>query len=295
MYNDQLRILVCVADCGSFSKASEKLFISPTAVMKQINALEEHLELKLLERTPRGVSLTEAGQSIYKDTQYLFQFSQESVARAHKIAEMTKTTFRVGTSMLNPCKAFMELWQEMGDEFPRYALQIVPFEDNRAGILTEIKLLGKKFDFLIGACDSKSWRKHCNFYKMGEYRMCCAVPKKHRLAKQKLITVEQLYGECIMLGAKGDSPAVDAVRNELEKHPQILIADVSCFYDIEVFNECEQKNTILLTLECWKDIHPSFVTIPVNWQFSVPYGIMYPLNANSAIENFIQKLTKKLH
>lgn len=295
MYNEQLRILVCAADCGSFAKASEKLFISPTAVMKQINALEEHLDLKLLERTPRGVSLTEAGQSVYTDALHIFEFSKEAIARAHKIAETAKTTFRVGTSMLNPCKAFMELWQKMGDEFPCYALQIVPFEDNRAGILAEIKLLGKKFDFLIGACDSKTWRKHCNFYKMGEYRMCCAVPKKHRLAKQKLIQIEQLYGECIMLGAKGDSPAVDAVRKELEKHPQIQIADVSCFYDIEVFNECEQKNTLLLTLECWKDIHPSFATIPVNWQFAVPYGIMYPLNASSAIENFIQKLTKKLH
>lgn len=55
MYNNQLRILVCVADCGSFAKAAEKLFLSPTEIMKQINALEEHLELKLLKRTPRGV------------------------------------------------------------------------------------------------------------------------------------------------------------------------------------------------------------------------------------------------
>lgn len=125
--------------------------------------------------------------------------------------------------------------------------------------------------------------------------MCCAVPKKHTLAKQKVLEIEQLYGEYIMLGAKGDSPAVDAVRKELEKHPQIHIQDISCFYDIEVFNACEQKNAILLTLECWKDIHPSFVTIPVNWQFTVPYGIMYPLNPNQAIENFIKKLAKKLH
>ena len=61
MYNSQLQALVCVADCGSFSKAAEKLFISPTAIMKQINALEEHLALKLLERTPRGVFMKTAG------------------------------------------------------------------------------------------------------------------------------------------------------------------------------------------------------------------------------------------
>ena len=54
MYNPQLKIFVAVADCGSFTKAAESLFITPPAVMKQINALEKHLDLKLLERTPQA-------------------------------------------------------------------------------------------------------------------------------------------------------------------------------------------------------------------------------------------------
>lgn len=40
MYNPQLDTFVAVAEQGSFSKAAEKLYITPTAVMKQINALE---------------------------------------------------------------------------------------------------------------------------------------------------------------------------------------------------------------------------------------------------------------
>lgn len=58
MYNSQLTAFVCTADSGSFNKAAEKLYISSTAVMKQIDALEKHLNLKLLERTRRGVTLT---------------------------------------------------------------------------------------------------------------------------------------------------------------------------------------------------------------------------------------------
>lgn len=34
---------VCVADCGSFNRAAEKLYISPPSVMKQINTLERRL------------------------------------------------------------------------------------------------------------------------------------------------------------------------------------------------------------------------------------------------------------
>ena len=67
MYNRLLTTLIAVADCGSFTKAAERLYISPTAVMKQINALEKHLDLKLVDRSAGGVRLTSAGAVIYQD------------------------------------------------------------------------------------------------------------------------------------------------------------------------------------------------------------------------------------
>ena len=65
MYNHILDTFIAVADCGSFTKAARRLYISPTAVMKQINTLEEHLDMKLVERTPSGIRLTAAGSVIY--------------------------------------------------------------------------------------------------------------------------------------------------------------------------------------------------------------------------------------
>lgn len=64
MYNKHLETFICVADFGSFSKAADKLYISSTAVIKQINLLEQELGLQLFERTHRGISLTKAGRSI---------------------------------------------------------------------------------------------------------------------------------------------------------------------------------------------------------------------------------------
>ena len=40
MYNPQLETFLCVADAGSFNKAAEESYITPTAVIKQINLLE---------------------------------------------------------------------------------------------------------------------------------------------------------------------------------------------------------------------------------------------------------------
>lgn len=51
MYNPQLDTSLRVADAGSFNQAAEVLYITPTAVIKQINLLEAKLDVKLVERT----------------------------------------------------------------------------------------------------------------------------------------------------------------------------------------------------------------------------------------------------
>ena len=66
MYNPQIETFIKVADAGSFNKAAEELYITPTAVIKQINLLESSLDLVLFERTHRGLILTNAGKSLYR-------------------------------------------------------------------------------------------------------------------------------------------------------------------------------------------------------------------------------------
>ena len=58
MYNPLLKTFVYVVELGSFSKAAQKMYITTASVMKQINALEEHLHVKLVNRAHRGIKLT---------------------------------------------------------------------------------------------------------------------------------------------------------------------------------------------------------------------------------------------
>ena len=149
MFNPQLATFVCVADCGSFSQAAEKLYLSSTAVMKQLNALERHLELKLLERTRRGTVLTPAGEVIYRYARQMFADSDRALREARAAAQAARSAFCVGTSILNPCRPFMDLWYRFCGHFPGYQLHLVPYEDDHQGILGEIGALGEKFDFLM--------------------------------------------------------------------------------------------------------------------------------------------------
>ncbi|MDD6827732.1 MAG: LysR family transcriptional regulator [Oscillospiraceae bacterium] len=293
MYNPVLDTFITVAECGSFTKASELLYISPTAVMKQMNTLEAHLDVKLTERTPTGVKLTAAGEIIYRDAKFMKDYSKKSLAEA-KAAEFSyDTTFCVGTSLLNPAKPFMDIWYRVNKKFPDYKLHLVPFEDDHDGILSEIKKLGEKFDFLIGVCDSKAWLSLCNFMPLGRYKKMIAVSREHRLARKSSIGLEDLYGETLMMVKSGDSGVNDFIRNDLKKnHPQIHIEDTPQFYDLSVFNRCAETGNVLLTIECWQEVHPGLVSIPVNWDYSIPYGLLYSLNAPDDVKKFVDEAAK---
>lgn len=289
MYNHMLDTFISVADYGSFTKAAEHLYISPTAVMKQMNTLESHLKLKLIERTPSGVHLTPAGKVIYRDAKFMIDYSKKSVTSANAATHTYDTTFCVGTSLLNPAKPFMDLWYRVNQSFPDYKLHLVPFEDDHEGVLSEIEKLGEKFDFLIGVCDSKAWLSLCQFLPLGRYKKMIAVSREHRLASKSRIDIEDLYGETLMMVCRGDSGVNDFIRNDIEKnHPQIHIEDTPRFYDLSVFNRCAETGNVLLTIECWQEVHPGLVSIPVNWDYSIPYGLLYALDAPEDVLQFVR-------
>lgn len=190
----------------------------------------------------------------------------------------------------------MDLWYKINRNFPNYKLHLVPFEDNHEGILSEIRKLGEKFDFLIGVCDSKAWLSLCNFTPLGRYKKMVAVSRDHRLAGKKRLDITDLYGETLMMVGRGDSGVNDFIRNDIEKnHPQIHIEDTPQFYDLSVFNRCAESGNVLLTIECWTEVHPGLVSIPVNWDYSIPYGLLYSLSAESDVLQLVEEAKKLLN
>ena len=61
-----MQVFISVADSGSFSESARRLGLSQPSVSRQVNTLEETLGVRLLHRTTRSLSLTEAGQIYYE-------------------------------------------------------------------------------------------------------------------------------------------------------------------------------------------------------------------------------------
>ena len=64
------------------------------------------------------------------------------------------------------------------------------------------------------------------------YHHCVAVPREHPLARKEKLTIEDLYGQTLMMVKRGDSSSVDQVRTFVEAHPAITIEDTPQFYDM---------------------------------------------------------------
>ena len=128
MYNPQLDTFIRVADAGSFNKTAELAYITPTAVIKQINLLEDSLGVKLFDRSHRGLTLTKAGQSMYQDAKYIIQYCRDSVTRAKNAMQEDSNVIRIGSSPITPAQLLMELWSKVQTLYPDIKFQIVPFE-----------------------------------------------------------------------------------------------------------------------------------------------------------------------
>ena len=273
MYNPQIKTFIQVADKGSFSKAAEGLFITPASVMKQINALEGRLGLKLLNRTNQGIEMTDAGRYIYSAAKKIIAESEDAVLKAKA---RTVKTICVGSSFLNPGKVLTDLWNQIDPASSEYRFKIVPYDDDRDQILSVVQSLGSRIDFMVGTFNSRQMLRISEFYELGRYRLCIAVPKNHRLASKTTLSFSDLHGEHLIIVKGGDAVQLDEFRDKLKMtHPQILLEDTHYFYDLETFNACEATGSLLLTLDAWADIHPSLITLPVDWDFTVPYGLLY--------------------
>lgn len=287
MYDKHLDCFLMAAELGSFSKAAEQLFISPNAVIKQINLLENDLGITLFTRTNHGIRLTEAGKSIYQDARRIIRISRQAVETAKNIEKTETQSIRIGTSMLRPCKTIVDQWSALSAAYPNIRLQITPFDDSRSTWYKILDNLGKDIDVVASTYPSTLWGNRCQVLELARLPLCCAVARTHPLAKKKLLNFEDLYGQTLIMVERGDTSYIDLLRDEIEQnHPQIRIHNVPA-YDMTVFNQCEILNGFLITISSWKELHPALVTIPCGWDFSIPYGIVYSLQPSGGVEKFI--------
>ena len=98
---DQLRsmgVFACVVEKSSFSGAARDLGITTSAVSQQIRSLEQEMEVTLLHRSTRKLSLTEAGQAFFYSCQEMLAAAERGKIRINELRDDLVGDLRIATT-----------------------------------------------------------------------------------------------------------------------------------------------------------------------------------------------------
>jgi DNA-binding transcriptional LysR family regulator len=115
---DEMRAFVVLAESGSLQRAAERLFLTPSAVTRQIQRLEAALKTPLLDRRVKPARITTEGRAVLERGRQLLRIMDDLKASGAKDAEPSGI-FRVGLSYMLAQPSLVASIQRLTSRFPR--------------------------------------------------------------------------------------------------------------------------------------------------------------------------------
>lgn len=122
---EAMRIFARIVDGGSFASAARSLDLSKAVVTRQVAMLEAHLNTRLLNRTTRKLSLTEAGETYLEACRALVEQLDDVEALISNSAREPVGTLRIASSASFGIAAGTQLFTEFRKRYPKVNLRIV--------------------------------------------------------------------------------------------------------------------------------------------------------------------------
>jgi LysR family hydrogen peroxide-inducible transcriptional activator len=188
-----LRYLVAVADTRHFGRAAERCFVSQPTLSTQLKKLEEYLGVQLIERQPKRVALTAAGEEIVTRARRILEASDEVVtlARAHR--DPLAGALRI--AMLPTIGPYLlpRVAREITKALPRLDLRL--YEYPTAAMLAKLRAGEIDLGILALPVDLDGLEAR----ELYDEAFMVALPATHPLAKRPTIRIQDLHGETLLL------------------------------------------------------------------------------------------------
>lgn len=123
VFPKSLKYLLAVAECSSFTRAAESVFVSQPALSQQIKLLEEQLGTQLLERSGRNVHLTDAGELYVRHVKRALAELNAGSAALDDLSNMSRGNLSLA---LTPITDYLtlDLIQKFLNDYPNITLQV---------------------------------------------------------------------------------------------------------------------------------------------------------------------------
>lgn len=184
----QLRLLVAVGRNGSIQNAARELNISQPAATKMIQDLELDFEVKLFERTNRGVEPTVFGESLIRHGKLIFSQISNAAQELDDLSEGNSGRIVIGTLLAATPELLPSAIEKLLLERPGVAIKII--EGTNEVLMPS--LLSGEIDMVVGRLPSHRHREKISQEKFFDERILAVSGPQHPLAGAKAISLEQL-------------------------------------------------------------------------------------------------------
>jgi DNA-binding transcriptional LysR family regulator len=130
------RTFVAVLETGSFSRAADRMGVSPGQASKLVSKLETDLGVRLINRTTRALSATEAGQAYYERLKSLIEEFDALDASVRNVAGVAKGRLRLTAPLTFGTMQLASALIEFAEAYPEIELD-VSFSDRVANLIDE--------------------------------------------------------------------------------------------------------------------------------------------------------------
>lgn len=278
----QFKTFLTVCETGSFSKAAAVLYITPSAVLQQIQSLEADFKVPLFYRTSKGVSPTAAGEFLEKRGRALSRMSEE-LCRDMRSFVSSDRPICVGTSIMEKVRLLYELWVLFSEEEKDCEIQMVNIDVAHN--------IPANTDLIESINSSVPWMREWEFFEICRVPFGFAVAKGHPLAEKSVIRLDDLAAQTVLTINDGSCDVVAELLALLrEQGAQIVYPSGQSANPLW---ESAFRRDALLVPMCWSDILINMTVIPFERDFSLPYGIFYRSQPHTSVRCFLDfiKLT----
>jgi LysR family hydrogen peroxide-inducible transcriptional activator len=214
----QLRYFCAVAETGNFSRAAEQSHISQPSLSQQILKLEEELGARLFDRLGRSVRLTELGKTFLPRARAVLRELEAAKGDVVERKEFVGGPVTVGVIPTIGPYFLPRILSSFSLKFPQVRLTIV---EEITPVLLD-RLRAGAIDVAILALPIRGHEFETS--PLLTERLFAALPKRHRLAKRKALSLKDLRSEPFLLLRDGHCFRDTAVAacDRARLHPQIV-------------------------------------------------------------------------
>jgi DNA-binding transcriptional LysR family regulator len=167
-YLDNIRTFVRVYELGSMSAAGRDLRISPAVTSSRISQLEEHLGVRLFQRTTRSLTPTEQGQSFYRGATEILEAVESAEAQIANITENLRGSLYVAAPLWVGRRLIAPQVPDFLSDYPEVSVRL-RLTDRKVDLTTE----GLDLAFFLGQPEDSNLR----IRKIADVaRVLCAAP-----------------------------------------------------------------------------------------------------------------------